>query len=240
MTHMQGCRIAALCLLTAATLAGLAGCDSRSTPAKADASDYLADSPSSTTPPTRSPADVVRLLQSLHQQRAYTEIAPWITEDRRPAAIQLLQAIDQVIDANEALQTAAEQRFSGPTGTTWSLSAMENNLGPFSARVRLINQLFRGDQATVTLQEGDNIPLVRAQFQLAGGVWRLRPDPTPARMTEELQELACILRDLHASVEAGASLAFYHDAFAYRVLPQMARVVTVPDARPPTAAADAK
>jgi hypothetical protein len=229
MTGMRTGQIAWLCIFAAATSAASAGCDRRSVPAEADASDYLAESIPSTDPPTRSPAEVARLLQSLYQARAYAEIAPWITEDRRESAIKTLEAIGQVIDANAALQAIAEQRYSGPTGTTWNLSAMENNLGPFSKRVLLISQRFRGDQATVTLQEGDNIPLVHAQFELAGGVWRFRPDPTPTRMAEELEELARILWDLRASVEGGAPLEAYHDAFAYRVLPQMAKVVTAED-----------
>lgn len=178
---------------------------------------------------TRSPADVARRLQSLHQQRAYDEIATLVVENQREASIDLLKAIDGVLDANAALRKTAEDRYSGPMVETWDLAAMEDNIGPFSARVRLINQRFKRETSTVTLQAGDNIPLIHARFDLVGSEWQYRPEPTPARMVVELNELACVLRGVEESVRHGAPFESYLDAFLSSVLPQMDKVVTATD-----------
>lgn len=179
--------------------------------------------------PARSPADVVTLLQTLHSRRAYDQIASLIVADRRETSLALLRAIDEVLDANKSLRHTAEEEYSGPITETWDLASMADNLGPFSEHVQLIRQQFKGGRATVTLQAGDNIPLIHAEFELVSGTWQYRPEPSPARLTTELLALARTLRSVEESVQHGAPFESYYDSFLYRVLPQMARVVTAQD-----------
>ena len=47
-----------------------------------------------------------------------------------------------------------------------------------------------------------------------------------------MKELARVLRDVGESVRRGAPCESYLDAFMYRVLPQMGRVVTAADGPP--------
>jgi hypothetical protein len=207
----------------------LAGCDSAATPAEADRVDGPSPATTMASGAGRSPAEVTRLLQQYHQQRVYAEIAPLIVAERRDAVVNLLRAIDEVIDADAALQKAVESEYAGPMTRTCSLTAVKNNLGPFSEQVRLINQRFRGATAFVTLQEGDNVPLIHARFEKVGMRWLYRPESTPARMVIELERLAQTLRDTREAVRGGVPLESYLDAFAYRVLPQMSRVMTAAD-----------
>ena len=198
-------------------------------PAAVDAALPVGKDATAVCPPARSPADTVALLQTLHRQRAYDRIAPLIVADQRAVSLALLRAIDQVLDANESLRRMAEEAYSGPVTETWSLAAMADNLGPFSENVRRISQQFKGDTAIVTLQAGDNIPLIHAQFVLSGPQWQYRPEPSPNRLTTELLALTGILRSVEESVRYGAPFDSYLDSFLYRVLPQMARVVTAKD-----------
>ncbi len=176
-----------------------------------------------------SPAETVQTLRSLHLDRDYAGIAPWVIPERRDSFVRLIKAVDAVIDANARLKSAAESRFGGPMGEAWDLSSMENNLGPLSKDLVLLNQRFRGDSAEVTLQEGDHIPLVRATFHSRDGRWLYEPEIVPEAVTDELWRLACLVNEVEESVRGGATFEFYFDSFMQRILPQMARVATVQD-----------
>ncbi len=174
--------------------------------------------------PTQTPSDVADLLQSLHQERSYSRIANLVVADRRDATIAALLAIDGVLDANEVLHKAAEKRFHGALPGHWNLAVLENNLGPFSADVRIISERIDNDQAMVTLQEGDNLPLYRAQFVLVAGEWLYQSEPTPAWRVRELNRLARMLHDVRQMIAGDAPYWSVNDAFFYRVLPQIARI----------------
>ena len=173
----------------------------------------------------RSPADVARLLHDHHVARDYGGIAGLIEADRREVTIAFLKAVDGVLEAHARLSTVAEGRFGGPMSDTWSLAAMENNLGVFSKNIDIINHRFSGGTATVVLQEGENGPLVRARFVRTAQGWRHRPEPMPRSVIGELGSLAAILVDITASIEQGLDFEGYVKAFLGKVLPQMGRVV---------------
>lgn len=176
-----------------------------------------------------SPAETVRTLQRLHNERNYEAIAPLVVAKHRTSFVRLIRAADAVIDANTRLKTVAESRFGGPMGEAWDLSSMQNNLGPLSKDLVLINQRFRGDTAVVTLQEGDYVPLVRAAFRCVEGVWQYDPESVPDQVADELLELACLVSDVESEVRGGAPFEVYFDSFMQRILPQMARVATIND-----------
>lgn len=176
-----------------------------------------------------SPAETAVLLGRYHRDRDYGRIEPLIVADRRAETMAFLRAVDGVLDANIRLRRAADKRFGSLLANAWNLSAMENNLGVFSAETRLINQRFKGNQAIVTMQEAENVPLVRAVFECREGAWQLRPDPLTQAMLPELGELAQVLSGVAAELETGEPFESYVEAFFGRVLPQMARVVTAKD-----------
>ena len=185
----------------------------------------------------QSPANAARLLQKYHQERNYAAMAPLIVQDQREGTIALLKAVDAVLDANTEMQVIAQKKFGDMSSGLWDLASMENNLGPFSARVSLFSQHFKGDEAFVTLQEGDNVPLVHGRFAFDGHAWRYRPDATPASILPELHKLTEVLRGISASVRKGASFESYDNTFVERVLPQIKRVATARDDPPDTLAA---
>lgn len=213
-------------------LVGAPGCDRSQTPARAEGGERRIPADETTAAGAPSPVAAARRLHALHLARDYDGMADFIVDDRREPTLALLKAIDAVIDAHATLHKAAMAAYDVVPRETWTLAAMEDNLGPFSTRVRWINQAFKGTTATVTLQEGENIPLVHAAFVFVDGRWRYRPEPTPRRMVAELRVLADVLRDVEQSVRRGAPFESYVDAFMVRVLPQMSRVVTARDDTP--------
>jgi hypothetical protein len=172
-----------------------------------------------------SPAEVVSRLGTYHLVRDYDGMERLIAADRREETIAFLRAVDEVLDNNARLRQVAEQRLGGLAARAWNLSALENNLGVFSARTHLINQSFTGRTALVTLQEGEYVPLVRASFVLTDGGWKYQAPPSPGAMVPALRQLAAILAEVTASLEQGADVEAYVRAFVDRVWPQMNRVV---------------
>jgi hypothetical protein len=151
-----------------------------------------------------------------------------VVPDRQAATIALMQAVDEVLAANQYLGRLAETRYCGPAAETWGLAAMENNLGVFSKDVTFISQTFKGERAFVTLQEAQHVPLVHAEFELHDGRWMYRPEAMPAALPRELKALAMILWDLCDQVNAGVNVIEFADEFASRVLPQARRIATLP------------
>lgn len=177
----------------------------------------------------RSPAETVTLLHSLYQRRDYDGIAPYVVAERRDGMIAILKAIDEVLSANAESRKAAKAAYTDRPFDALDLSVMADNLGPFSARVRLISQRFKGDVAVVTLQEGDHVPVVHAEFGWWEGRWQYHPERAPTCLAAELRALAAAMRELRDSVNAGASFTAYRDTLEQQVFPQMARVVTARD-----------
>ncbi|RIK64550.1 MAG: hypothetical protein DCC65_14060 [Planctomycetota bacterium] len=177
------------------------------------------------------------MARSLHdhfQRRDIAAIGPHLVPDRREATLTILQAISDVLAANLELREAVGDYYHLPATDTWDLAFIENNLGPFSARMHLINQKYRGDEAFVTLQEGENVPLFHARFVLEDGRWLFEPEPPPPGMAQELHGLAESLRDVAGMVRGGAEYEAYLATFFTKALPRIRRVLNTP---PPGAVA---
>lgn len=176
-----------------------------------------------------SPAEVITLLHDAHMERDYTTLAVLISKPNRDDMIALLRSIDAVLDGNARVQRAAALQYEGPYNSPWSLAFIENNLGVFSRDMKVLNQSFSGDEATVNVQEGDNVPIVRAKLVRADGRWQYVPEIPPKAMNRELDRLAALLKDIEGSVSRGLEMDSFVDAFFVRVLPQMERVATAKD-----------
>ena len=172
-----------------------------------------------------SPTDAARQLQALHAERAYDRLAARIAPDRSQSIVDYLSAVDEVLAADSALHEVVLRVHRVSLPESWNLRVIADNLGLFSTRVKWIGETVDGDRATVTLQEGDHIPLVRARFDLIGGRWLYSPDaPAPATVVE-LHRLAGVVRDVTRSVEQGAPFEELNDAFTFRILPQIVRAI---------------
>lgn len=207
----------------AGILVTFVGCQSRPTTAKGNsAAASLGQEREST------PAQAAQALHDHYQKRDYDAIAPLIIAEYRTETLIFLKALDDVLAANLELREAVEAVYHLPSTEMWDLAFIENNLGVFSSRVQLINQKYRGDEAFVTLQEGENVPLIHARFVIVDGKWMYRPETAPPGMAKELHVLANVIRDVAGMVRGGAEYEAYLATFFTRAVPQIRKVLNTP------------
>lgn len=186
----------------------------------------------------RTPAQCARTLNALFQERRFAELAPMISEQNRQATLALLAAAAEILDANDRLRRAAVDAYHLADCDVWDLGALRDNLGVFSKNPTLISEKYVGADAIVTLQEGGNVPLIRARFTPHGAGWVLVPGPTPPELPARLLELAASLREVEAIVRSGIPYLEYVQLFYDRALPHMREIVGPPGDDSSVAAAE--
>ncbi len=147
-----------------------------------------------------------------------------LAPENRRSTIRFLNSIDQVLDAHDQLQEAARKRFGDRIHHAWNISAMENNLGIFSRDVRMINQSLKGDHAVVTLQAGDNLPLIRSEFDRIDRKWILKSPFADTTICDPLDQFAMQIDDVAERIRIGLTPMEYFDAVTNELLPGMAQV----------------
>jgi hypothetical protein len=206
--------------ITAAIVASLAvantACDRPGTPQRANAR-TVADSAK----PVLSPVETARQISKLHNERKYVEMAKYLNDGVATETVAFLRAVDRVIDAHERLQSAANDRFGSRVYHAWNIASLENNLGIFSRDVRVLGQTFQGDSAIVTLQAGETVPLVRAEFTRDGGEWRLKTGMQGEPLIPSLESLATRIDDVTVRLRNGLTPFEYYDAVAQELMPQL-------------------
>lgn len=183
-----------------------------------------ADSKPLLSPETLSPVETARTLHRLRWNRDYKSLAVMLDHENRASTIRFLNSIDQVLDAHDQLQEAARRRFGDRIHHAWNISAMENNLGIFSRDVRMINQSLNGDLAVVTLQAGDNLPLIRSEFHRIDRKWILKSPFADTTICEPLDQFAMQIDDVAERIRIGLTPMEYFDAVTTELLPGMAHV----------------
>lgn len=188
-------RAAVLCLALAGALRGSAGCR-RPTPASADVEDYANPPDPAVRSWPASPLEAARLLRSWHAARRYTWLASAVEPQRAPLFIDTLIAVDRLLQANEDLCDAVRTRLGEHRVRRWNMDYMRNQLGLFSADVTLLREDVDGDEAVVTFQVAQRVPLGEAHFAYRRGRWWYRPDPGAAELPGILSELADVLHSI--------------------------------------------
>jgi hypothetical protein len=211
----------AIIALTAFSVLGIQACDRTRTPQQASA-----DTTSGIQRESLSPAETASRLNRRRWNRDYSALGPMLDSGGRAATIRFLNSIDQVLDAHDQLQEAARKQFGDRIYRAWNISAMENNLGIFSREIRIINQSLQGDHAVVTIQAGENLPLVRSEFVRLDHDWILKSPVTDAAICESLDEFAMRIDDVAERVRSGLTPTEYFDAVTQELLPGMARVAS--------------
>ena len=173
-----------------------------------------------TVAPNQSPVQVAKKLRELHHRGDYDGVASLIVESRREKTVATLRAIDEAIAINEKIVSIARDRFIEPLEDGWSLGFMRDHLGLFSRETTFINQTFVGEEAVVTFQEGDSIPLSTARFTVnADGAWRYCPEKSPENFLDAMTLLKARLGEILTELNHGLTFEQYSDAFYHRVVP---------------------
>jgi len=144
---------------------------------------------------TLSPSDVVRHVNEYRRTGRRGLIADCIVPEQRTAVLELVQAIDQLLAANEGLRQAVCTQLGSAQASSFDLSGMANYTGVLSRDVRVIDEQITGEQAEVTIQVAKRVPLDTVQLVRRDGCWLIRTQNPVPGVAAEVCKLAQVLRE---------------------------------------------
>ena len=155
-----------------------------------------------------SPADVVRQVNKYRRAGRRGLIEECIVPEQRTAVLELVQAVDQLLAANEGLRQAICTNLGSAQAASFDLSGMANYTGVLSRDVRVIDEHITDDRAEVTIQIAKRVPLDTVELVRRDGRWLIRTEnPTPGvaaevcKLARVLREAARALKDKHWTAE---------------------------------------
>ena len=108
--------------------------------------------------------------------------------------------MDQVLQANRQAMKAIAELWGAHRTLAWDLSGMGDYLGPFSNEISIVQELVNGDEATVTYQVGQMVPLRTANLRRIEGHWVYMPGVSPPDFPRAMQRLAQTLTDVAETI----------------------------------------
>lgn len=137
-----------------------------------------------------SPMDTVRRVHHYRLAGQIGRIEPYLWPEQRAVVVELIQAVDRLVWANEVLQAAVTKHLGPASAGLFDRSQVANIIGVFSKDVELVDQRVNGEQAVVTIQVAAQVPLEEVHLVRRHGRWLIRTDsPIPA-VAGELRNLA--------------------------------------------------
>lgn len=121
--------------------------------------------------------------------------------DQRFAVVELVQAVDRLAWANEALQAAVTEHIGRASASTFDRSQVANIIGVFSKDVEVIAERVEGDKAVVTIQVGRKVPLDEVDLTRHEGRWLIQTDTPIPGVAAELRKLADVFIDATRRLE---------------------------------------
>ena len=102
---------------------------------------------------------------------------------------------------NRVLQQRIKDAGGHAIASLFDRSAVANIGEVFATEVKVIREELDGDEAQVTIQVGEQLPLATVHLTRLNGVWIIQPDPPIAGVVEELANLGEALRRVAQTVE---------------------------------------
>lgn len=199
----------------------IAGCDAGSDRPK----DQSAQRNDSLERRASSPTAAAETLNALYLKKDYESLAQLIVPEQRRSTVDLLRAIEDVVNADHELHVIAERQYHVPIPQAWGFSAIADAAGLFSRRIKILCERQTGDEARVIIQQGDDVPLIRAQFTFDGAKWLYVPDPAPQGISNRVFGVAEAIREVAQLIEGGADEDAYFHAVATKIMPQLPHIV---------------
>ncbi|MCP4248971.1 MAG: hypothetical protein GY778_18160 [bacterium] len=147
------------------------------------------------------PADTVRRVNELRRAGRMSELARYIDAEHRPAVLDLIAAVDKLLQDNRALQQRIAAAGAPASARLFDRSEAGNIIDVFSIDVEVIAEKVDGGSAVVTIQVGQRVPLSRVNLRLQGDRWVILTDPPIAGLAVEIRNLGQALRQVASAVE---------------------------------------
>ncbi|UCC30652.1 MAG: hypothetical protein JSU86_20960, partial [Phycisphaerales bacterium] len=148
--------------------------------------------------PSDEPLSPIETIRRVHQYRLAGQlgrIRPHLVPDQRFAVVELIQAIDRLEWANEALQAVVTEHIGRASASAFDRSQVANIIGVFSKDVEVIAERVEGERAVVTIQVGRKVPLDEVDLTRHEGRWLIQTDTPIPGVAAELRKLADVLLD---------------------------------------------
>ena len=91
------------------------------------------------------------------------------------------------------MQASITKRLGRASARAFDRSQAANVIGVFSRDVEVLDARVQGDNAVVTIQVADRLPLEEVELVRRDGKWIIRTDPPIAGLAGELRKLADVL-----------------------------------------------
>lgn len=144
----------------------------------------------------RSPAETARAVHQYRVSGQLKRMEPYLLPEQRPHVIELLQAVDQLIAAQQVLRVAVGKHMGPATAEVFDEVETANMLGLFSKDVSILEERITGATAVVTIQVAGRVPLEQVRFIRHDERWVLVEDAPIVGLAREIRNLA----DVHIAV----------------------------------------
>ncbi len=186
-------------ILTGVAFAWLSGCapDESAAPPKASA----AQSPQPIDLSRASPTETIDQLRRWHLEGRFSLIEAHLLPEERASVIEHLRAVDRLTAAARRLQQSVRKKLGLTAALTYSQYTQVGNIaGVFSTEVTLLGERAHDDQATVSYQIADRLPLESVKLMHRDRLWVLSIEPV-AGVTKQLLQLAQMLERMADRVD---------------------------------------
>ena len=125
----------------------LPSCD-RSDRGTSSAKPRVASAPASTDAQRQdlSPAETVRRVHKLRAAGQLVLLEAYLLPDQRPHIVGLIHAMDQLLSANQVLQTSVTEYLGPATAAAFDRSEAANALGVFTREVQILGERVHGTE----------------------------------------------------------------------------------------------
>lgn len=143
-----------------------------------------------------SPIEVVRRVHEYRLAGRLGLVAQYVLPDQRPHVLQLIRAVDRLLQANQVLQAAVTNHLGPASAEGFDRSQVANIIGVFSNEVEILDQRLGGEVAVVTVQVARRVPLDEVKLLRREDRWLIQTDPPIPGVADELRRLAEVLLDV--------------------------------------------
>jgi hypothetical protein len=121
------------------------------------------------------------------------QLEEYLLPEQRVHVVELIQAMDQLLAANQALQASVTRNLGPATAAAFDRSEAGNAIGVFSTDVEILRQQVEGDEAVLTIQVAGRVPLEQVDLVRVDGRWLIKTDPPIPEVPLQLRKLADVL-----------------------------------------------
>ncbi len=175
----------------------LVSCDSSDTSRSAPAP-TSAEKDASTAKLNRSDLSATQTVKQVHEYRLSGRLSlleSHLLAEQRPFVIELIQAVDRLVGANEVLKEAVGRHLGPASAGGFDRSQLANAIGVLSRDVEVLDERIEGDTAKVTIQVAGRVPLDEVRLVRQDERWVIKTDPPIPGVAEEVRRLADALID---------------------------------------------